>query len=276
MVKIGALIGYEKGMDFEAKFTEYMSYNITSCQLCWWNPEDYCDELAEKIKVACEKTGMSISSLWAGWSGPQAWNFVDGPETLGLVPKAYRFDRYKEILAGCEFAAKIGIQNVITHVGFLPENMHDPDYVGTVALLRKLCAQMKEMGLNFLFETGQETPVTMLRAIEDIGLDNVGVNFDTTNLICYGKANTLDAMDIIGHKIMDMHFKDGEYPTDGRHLGKELPLGQGRANIPGVVKKLKELGYTGPLTIEREIEGPEQTKDIIMARDMLLKLWNEE
>ncbi len=41
------------------------------------------------------------------------------------------------------------------------------------------------------------------------------------------------------------------------------------------VKKLKELGYTGPLTIEREISRPEQTRDIIMARDMLLKLWNE-
>jgi sugar phosphate isomerase/epimerase len=124
----------------------------------------------------------------------------------------------------------------------------------------------------FLFETGQETPVTLLRVIEDLGGENVGINMDTANLILYGKANSADAITVFGKYVMDTHIKDGSYPTDGMRLGKEVAAGQGKANLPAVVKKLGELGYTGAFTIEREISGEQQIKDIEMARD-LLKEW---
>ena len=39
-----------------------------------------------------------------------------------------------------------------------------------------------------------------------------------------------------------------------------------------LIKKLKEVGYDGTLTIEREITGEEQKKDIIMAKTLLEKL----
>ena len=42
-----------------------------------------------------------------------------------------------------------------------------------------------------------------------------------------------------------------------------------------VIKKLKELGFTGTFTIEREISGEQQQKDIAMARDLLIK-WMAE
>ena len=58
-------------------------------------------------------------------------------------------------------------------------------------------------------------------------------------------------------------------------LGKEVPAGQGKANLPAVIKKLGELGYTGTFTIEREISGEQQQKDIAMARD-LLNQWMQE
>ena len=115
----------------------------------------------------------------------------------------------------------------------------------------------------------------MLRPIQAIGMDNVGINFDTANLILYGKANTLDALDVFGQYVMETHIKDGLYPTDGMQLGAETPAGQGKANLPAVIKKLGELGYTGTLTISREISGDQQKKDIAMARD-LLKKWMAE
>lgn len=170
---------------------------------------------------------------------------------------------------GVEFAKKIGTKNMATHVGFLPEVPNDPNFIGTVGALKKLAGEMKKAGLNFLFETGQETPVTMLRAIEMIGLDNVGINFDTANLILYGKANSADAIDVFGKYVMNTHCKDGEYPTKSMELGEEKPLGQGRANMPLVAEKLHALGYTGPYIIEREISGQKQIEDIISARDYL-------
>ncbi|MFO8212519.1 hypothetical protein R2K36_34225, partial [Pseudomonas aeruginosa] len=76
-----------------------------------------------------------------------------------------------------------------THVGFLPENPHDPMYAGLIDALREVAQHLKKNGQYLLFETGQETPVAILRAMEDIGTGNLGVNLDTGNLILYGKAN---------------------------------------------------------------------------------------
>ena len=83
-------------------------------------------------------------------------------------------------------------------------------------------------------------------------------------------ANPLDALDVFGQYVMNTHIKDGLYPTDGRSLGKEVPAGEGKANIPAVIRKLEELGYTGPFTIEREISGEKQIQDILHAKEIIL------
>ena len=141
---------------------------------------------------------------------------------------------------------------------------------------KTIVAKCKENGQNFLFETGQETPVTLKRAIQDIekalGKGNVGINLDPANLLMYGKANPVDALEVFGEYVMGVHGKDGKYPTDGHHLGDEVPLGQGKVNYPAFIAKLKEVGYEGDITIEREIDGDEQKKDIRMAKDLLDKL----
>jgi L-ribulose-5-phosphate 3-epimerase len=166
----------------------------------------------------------------------------------------------------------IGVRDLTTHVGFIPEDPNDPQYNSLVTTLRYLAQHCRERGQNFLFETGQETPVTLLRTIEAIGLDNVGINLDPANLILYGKANPVDALDVFGKYVWGVHAKDGLYPTSGRFLGQEVPLGQGKVNISALVQQLKAIGYDGPLTIEREISGDQQTADILAAKALLEKL----
>jgi sugar phosphate isomerase/epimerase len=112
----------------------------------------------------------------------------------------------------------------------------------------------------------------MVRAIQDIGSPCIGVNFDPANLLMYGKANPLDALDILGSYVRGVHAKDGEYPADPRRLGPEKPLGEGRVGFPALIKKLLAIGYSGPLTIEREIDGEEQRKDILKANRILQDL----
>ena len=136
--------------------------------------------------------------------------------------------------------------------------------------------EYKKLGVNFLFETGQETPVTLLRVIEEIGMDNVGINMDTANLILYGKANSADAITVFGKYVMDTHIKDGFYPIDGKNLGEEVKVGEGLANIPEVVKRLNEVGYTGNYIIEREIKGDQQTKDILDTKIYLEKILGKD
>jgi sugar phosphate isomerase/epimerase len=270
--KIGAFIGYNSDTNVMAEFRKAADMGLECCQLGGWDINSYTDEGAEKIKAASAETGIEITALWAGWSGPKEWNFYGGPATLGIVPQAYREIRLRELYAGADFAYKLGVTDIITHVGFIPENPFDPDFNGTVCALRNLAQYLSTRGQYFLFESGQETPVTMLRAIEEIGTGNLGVNFDTANLILYGKANSADALDVIGKYVRNTHCKDGFYPTTGKQLGREVALGEGKADFPKIVRKLKELNYTGPYVIEREISGEEQKKDIIRARDFIASL----
>lgn len=268
-MNIGVLFNLNESTNIRHEFEKIRDLDLHTCQICVWNPALYTEENAKLIKEASQATGVTVSTLWAGWTGPCVWNFQDGPLTLGLVPVAYRAHRLKELMAASDFALQLGVTNIATHVGFLPENPNDADYIGVVAALRSLAQHLKSRGQYFLFETGQETPTTLVRAIEDMGTGNAGINFDTANLILYGKAASLDAVELFGKYVRDVHCKDGLFPTDGHNLGQEVPLGQGKANIQAVVRHLIAIGYNGSLTIEREISGDEQIRDIIAARDLL-------
>ncbi len=269
-MKLGVLVLLKENMEEEIARVREMGFD--SCQLSCWQLDLFTDEVAENIKEVCNKYNVSISTLWCGWSGPRRWDFYEGPLTLGLIPEEYRFTRMKELMQGSDFAKKLGVKNVATHVGFLPENPSTKEYGSIVCALRQVVEYCKNNNQYFLFETGQETPVTLRRTIEDIGFDNIGVNLDTANLILYGKAHPIDALEIIGKYVRDIHAKDGCYPTDGKNLGEEKALGEGIVNFPAVVKKLKEIGYEGTITIEREINGEEQTRDILKAKELLTKL----
>ena len=195
-----------------------------------------------------------------------------GPSTIGLVPPQYRPERVAALKAGAEFAERVGVDTVTTHVGFIPEDPGNPLYPGLLDALREVVAHCAERGLTFCFETGQETPTTLLRVIEDLGGENLGINLDPANLLMYGKANPVDALDVFGTFVRGVHAKDGEYPTNGRELGVEKPLREGRVNFPRLIPKLKSLGFAGSLTIEREISGPKQITDIKRAIEILSQL----
>ena len=272
MVKIGAMIGYRSDpVQMEEEFARLESLSLNACQLgVWAADQDHSQEAADKVTAAAKRHGIEITAVWAGWTGPAVWNFYEGPKTLGIVPEEYRAMRVGQLKEKAEFADRLGVTDVITHCGFLPEDPNNPQFFPIAEAIRDIAETLKPRGQYFLFETGQETPVTMLRFIEEVGTGNLGVNLDTANLILYGKANTVDALDVFGKYVRNTHFKDGFYPTTGRELGEECALGQGKANIPGVIAGLRKLGYQGPYIIEREISGDEQTKDIATARELIL------
>lgn len=279
-MRIGVMVELFQDTDVDGKFAELRSMGMESCQLVCWDQKLMNENTAETVIAAVNRHKVDITAFWCGWEGPKVWDFYDGQLTLGLVPEVFRFERMKMLEKGIDFAAMIHVRDVATHVGYMPENPYDPNYQGVLTCLKTLVKQCKRNQQNFLFETGQETPVTLKRAIQDIeketGKGNVGINLDPANLIMYGKANPVDALDVFGEYVMGIHGKDGKYPTDGHLLGKEVPLGEGKVNYPAFVAKLKEIGYAGDITIEREISGEEQKKDILMAKNLLEQLIKEE
>jgi sugar phosphate isomerase/epimerase len=274
-MKLGVFIALKHdGQTIDEKFAAVRNYGLDYCQLTCWDFDFYTDEIAAEVVAACEKYGITISTFWAGWSGPKVWDFEEGPVTLGIVPPAYRYQRMQELMAGSDFAKKIGAKQVATHVGFIPENPSDPNFMPVVSAVKAVAEHCKENGQYFLFETGQETPVALARVIERTGLDNIGINMDVANLILYGKANPIDALDTLGKYVRDMHAKDGNYPTDSKSLGEEKKLGEGKVNFPALIAKLKSIGYDGHMTIEREISGDQQVRDIIDTKAYLESLIN--
>ena len=239
---------------------------LTEIQLNCWQIDLCTEENAKKIKELF-KDKYTISGIWGGWNvGPTVWNFVDGPQTIGLVPREWRRSRMEGLKKVMDFANYLNVKTVTTHMGFMPENPNTIEYKEILECLYELCSYADKYGILFCFETGQETPTTLLRAIKDMekrGLYNLRINLDPANLLLYGKGNPIDALDVFGKYVVGVHVKDGDYPTDGDNLGKEYKVGAGRVNFECLIKKLKELDYTGPLTIEREISGEQQINDIL-------------
>ncbi len=268
-MKVGICIHFNKGDDLRDKFSMAAKEGFDNCQLISWDPSLWTDENTELVKDCVKKYGVDISAFWCGWEGPADWNLYEGQITLGLVPVEYREMRIKNLCDGADFAKKLGVTDVVTHMGFIPENPFDPLFAGFCIAVRTVARHLKENGQYLLFETGQETPVTMLRCFETVGEDNLGVNLDTANVILYGKANPVDALDVFGKYVRNLHAKDGVYPVNGRELGKEVRLGDGKVNFPRLIARLRELGYDGCLTIEREVDGSQQTVDIRHAKKFL-------
>ncbi len=268
-MNVGVCVQFTWDRDMDASIKNIVDYGIYECQLVSWVPALWTDENAAIINAAKEKYGVTVTAFWCGWEGPCVWDFYEGQKTLGLVPEEYREMRIKNLCDGADFAKKIGVTNVVTHMGFIPENPFDPKYPGFVETVKTIAGHLQQNGQNLLFETGQETPVAILRVFEDSGMDNLGVNIDTGNLILYGKANPVDALDVIGRHVMGVHAKDGLYPTNGHDLGTEVRLGDGKANFKEFLPKLHALGYDGPITIEREITGEQQAADILTAKKLI-------
>ena len=112
--------------------------------------------------------------------------------------------------------------------------------------------------------------------IRDANLPNLAVGLDTANLILYGKANPVDAVDIIGAHVRSVHAKDGKSPTDPSRLGEEVLIGKGLVDFKTVFTKLHKLGYTGAVTIERETSGPQQVEDVKNEKMYLQQILTDE
>ena len=96
------------------------------------------------------------------------WDFYDGPITIGIVPRQWRKQRVEHFKRASDYAKRAGIGAFDTHCGFIPENPNDPLYKETIEALKEVVSYCRANGQVFQYHAGQETPVTLLRAIQDV------------------------------------------------------------------------------------------------------------
>ena len=222
----------------------------------------FTPELATQMRGLLDKYGVRATAVEVVGPGKLVWDFMQGPSTIGIIPRATRAARIDALRQVSDFAKLLGVGLVQTHCGFIPEDPAEPLYAEAVVAVREVAKHCEGNGQDFLMETGQETPTTMSRMLRDVAQPNLGVGLDTANLIMYGKANPVDAVDILGPHVKSIHAKDGRWPTDPSKLGEEVQIGQGLVDFRRVFTKLHRLGYSGVVTIERETSGPQQIADV--------------
>jgi len=275
-MKLGTLVKLANITEAEEKFAKLKHYGFSSCQLVY-KPAVYKKEDAEYIKEVADRNGIEISAQFCGYQrtvsiGDNYYNY----KIAGLNVEAYRGQRLDYVMNAVRFASWLGVEDIVIHAGYVPNNPFEQEYTNMLTVIHILGTECKRLGLNILFETGMEAPIMLLRLIQDVGLDNLFINFDPANIYLYGLGNPIDALQVFGKYVRNIHGKDGTLPTDPRQLGKEMPTGKGMVDFPKAFEMLRDLGYDRFVTIEREITGEQQTKDILMAKeyfeDILTKL----
>jgi sugar phosphate isomerase/epimerase len=124
----------------------------------------------------------------------------------------------------------------------------------------------------FSLDTGHDRSQDLEAFIRDVNLPNLKNNFDPANLILYGTEEPIAALRRLAPLVVSVHCKDGDWPPKDRPgaLGTERALGKGSVGIPKFVAALKELGFSGPLNVEREAEDPaERLRDMSAGVELL-------
>lgn len=235
-------------------------------------------ETADEILARLGQYGIQVTAVFGGFDGESYADIPTVVETVGLVPKATRASRLAEMKEISDFAKMLGCDVIALHLGFVPHDTSDPDYQQVVDITRELCAYAANHGQSLHLETGQETADALVQFISDTQCDNLFVNFDPANMILYGAGDPIEAVQKLGGLIRSVHCKDAKWAANpGEEWGEETRLGDGEVNMKRYLEALKTIGYTGPLTIEREIpQEPERQKtEIGHAVNLLRQLKTE-
>jgi len=219
-----------------------------------------------------DSMGIQLTAVFGGFEGESYADIPTVVQTVGLVPADTRAARTQEMKEIADFAHLLKCSVVALHLGFIPHDSSDPLYGEVVDVMREVCDHAQGNGQNVHLETGQESAEGLLQFIADVERDNLFVNFDPANMILYGTGEPIEALRKVGAFVRSVHCKDGTWAENpGQEWGAEVPLGEGAVGMETYLRTLDELGYTGPLTIEREIaQEPERQKEEIGAAVRLL------
>ncbi|MDQ6698620.1 MAG: sugar phosphate isomerase/epimerase [Acidobacteriota bacterium] len=226
-------------------------------------------------KRALDGEDFTVYTVFCAFTGESYADIPTVQRTVGYIPQSTRAEREARTLEISDFAAELGVPSIATHVGFVPEDDGDPDYVAVREMVRRICDHAEEHGQTFALETGQEKAEALLHFLHDVNRPNLGINFDPANMILYGTGDPIEALGVLAAHVLSVHVKDGDWPPKdvAGALGSEKPLGQGAVGMERFLEQLDKIGYKGPLTIEREAEDPVQRiKDIKMGIGLLESL----
>ena len=271
---IGVFISVDAGLGVRLDVAQELA--VPTVQIHAPHKQTRTAKAADEFLAKCRAAGITVTAVFGGFDGESYADIPTTVRTVGLVPRETRAARLAEMTEISDFAKLLRCDTVALHIGFVPTGK-GPDYKDIVTCTRDLLDHVAGNGQRLNLETGQESADHLLEFIHDVARDNLFINFDPANMILYGSGEPIEALRKVGKYVRSVHCKDGKWAAPGKRgqeWGTEVPLGQGDVGMENYLRTLKEIGYTGPLTIEREIahDRERQKADIGMAVKLLTEL----
>ena len=271
---IGVFASIDAGLGVKLEVAQELG--VPTVQLHTPHKESRTPKQAKAFLKRCDDAGITVTAIFGGFEGESYADIPTVKKTIGLVPLETRAERLVEIKEIADFASgEMGVKVVGMHLGFIPEGTEDPQFAEVRAITQDVCDHLKQNGQALHLETGQESSAGLLQFIKAVGRDNLFVNFDPANMILYGSGEPIAALKHVGRYVRSIHCKDAKWAANpGQEWGVEVPLGEGDVGMENYLRMLNEIGYTDPLTIEREIahDPVKQKADIGQAVKLLEKL----
>lgn len=221
-----------------------------------WDPNETTDTLAAQ--------GLRVLSGMMTTAGEDYSTLATIRQTGGVRPDATWEQNLAAARANADLAARLGLRLVTLHAGFIPHDRTDPEWAKLVERVRTLCDVFADAGLRLGLETGQETPGSLLDALDAIDRPNLGVNFDPANMILYDMGDPVEALTRLSVRVEQVHIKDATRTRTPGAWGSEVPAGSGEVDWPAFFELLRYGLPDADLLIEREA-GDQRTDDVRAA-----------
>lgn len=264
---LGALLSVGEG--FADRLRRIKEAGFPTMQLVSPPAEWLAEPKRGELKRLISASGIRVTSMAAVYEGENYADVAAVRATVGLLPEKTRAARLADTKRCADFAHEVGAQNVSSHIGYIPEDRADATYGALVAAVQEICDYLQRPEMNFCLETGQESAALLKQFVADVGRENLKINFDPANMIAYGTGDPIEALEVLAPWVRGVHCKDGVWPKGEGQLGEEKRLGEGEVGMERFLAKLKQIGYSGPLTIEREVPGEQQMQDFFAGKKLL-------
>lgn len=250
-------------------------------------PENMSPVARKELRNYLDSIGLEISALCGDLGGH---GFQDA------VLNEEKVEKSKRIL---DLAVDLGTNIVTTHIGIIPENQNSKVYEAMQKACEELGVYAKSLDAFFAIETGPEKANRLKSFLDSLSTNGVSVNFDPANMVMVTGDDPVEGVKLLRDYIVHTHVKDGlqlkavdprdvygylgygggvdhakiaEMVSSGEYF-REMPLGQGQVDFTNYFDALKEINYSGYLTIEREV-NLDPIKDIADAVQYIQKFKN--
>jgi len=231
-------------------FLDRLGVNVV--QLACGDPHHASWAEGDAMPKAALAAGFEITGTMLGFPGEDYTTPQSIERTGGFGNPATRAERLETYKWGLARTVELGVTDILLHAGFLPQpdSPERKPFLDTLHTVGELAASA---GITVAFETGQERAALLFDTLTELNSPHLKVNFDPANMLLYDMDEPLEAVRKLAPFIRSVHVKDANRPAAPGTWGTEVPLGTGQTNTAEFVRTLRQVGYTGPLCIEREV-----------------------